>query len=99
MQRAEAIRHTLLSALNSHIQDPSLIAEVRGRGLMIGIQPTTPTDQIVARGLDKGVLLNIAGGDTVRVLPPLVMSDEQAEQLGATIAAVLNDIAQQDDCA
>jgi acetylornithine/N-succinyldiaminopimelate aminotransferase len=44
------------------------------------------------------VLLNIAGGDTVRVLPPLVMSDEQAEELGATIAAVLNDIAQQDDC-
>ena len=99
MQRAEAIRHRLLSALNSHIQDPSLIAEVRGRGLMIGIQPATATDQIVARGLDKGVLLNIAGGDTVRVLPPLVMSDEQAEELGATIAAVLNDIAQQDDCA
>ena len=66
---------------------------------MIGIQPATATDQIVARGLDKGVLLNIAGGDTVRVLPPLVMSDEHAEELGATIAAVLNDIAQQDDCA
>jgi len=99
MLRAEAIRHRLLSGLNSHIQDPSLIAEVRGRGLMIGIQPTTATDQIVARGLDKGVLLNIAGGDTVRVLPPLVMSDEHAEELGATIAAVLNDIAQQDDCA
>jgi len=99
MQRAEAIRHTLLAALHSHIQDPSLIAEVRGRGLMIGIQPTTATDRIVSRGLEKRVLLNIAGGDTIRVLPPLVMSNEQAEELGATIAAVLNDVAQQDDCA
>ena len=70
---------------------------LRGRGLMIGIQPNTATDQIVQRGLDRGLLLNIAGGDTIRVLPPLVMSLEQAGELGAGIAHILNDIGQQED--
>ena len=96
MQQASVIREALTSALHAHIADPSLISEVRGRGLMIGIQPTTATDQIVAQGLNKGLLLNIAGGDTIRVLPPLVMTTEQAGELGAGIADILNTTAQQE---
>ena len=97
MQQASVIREALISALHARIADPSLVSEVRGRGLMIGIQPTTATDQIVAQGLKKGLLLNIAGGDTIRVLPPLVMTTEQAGELGAGIADILNNIAQQEN--
>lgn len=96
LPQAEVLRHHLLAGLNQRIADPALIADIRGRGLMIGIQPTTPTDTIVKRGLDRGLLLNIAGGDTIRVLPPLVMSHEQAGELGAGIADVLNEIAEQE---
>ena len=99
MQQAERIREALLEALHSHIADSALIAEVRGRGLMIGIQPNTAADHIVAQGLARGLLLNIAGGDTIRVLPPLVMSAEQAGELGQGIAGILNQVAQQEDCA
>ena len=97
MSQADHIRDSLLTALHDHLADPMLVTEVRGRGLMIGIQPSTATDQIVQRGLDRRLLLNIAGGDTIRVLPPLVMSLEQAGELGAGIAQILNDIAQQED--
>ena len=97
MQQADRIRGALLDALSDHIADPSLVTEIRGRGLMIGIQPNTATDQIVTQGLAKGLLLNIAGGDTIRVLPPLVMSTEQAAELGAGIASILNHIAEQED--
>jgi acetylornithine aminotransferase len=97
MSQANHIRDALLTALHGHLTDPALVTEVRGRGLMIGIQPTTATDQIVQRGLDRGLLLNIAGGDTIRVLPPLVMSLEQAGEMGAGIAQILNEIAQQED--
>lgn len=97
MQQADRIRGALLDALSDHIADPSLVTEIRGRGLMIGIQPNTATDQIVTQGLAKGLLLNIAGGDTIRVLPPLVMSTEQAAELGVGIANILNHIAEQED--
>ena len=93
MQRATTVRDVLLSALHQALSDPALVTEVRGRGLMIGIQPSVATKEIVQRGLDRGLLINIAGGDTIRVLPPLVMTDEQAGELGAGIAHIINDIA------
>ena len=97
MQQAANIREALVSALQANLCDAKLISEVRGTGLMIGIQPSTATGEIVKRGLDRGLLLNIAGGDTIRVLPPLVMTLEQAGELGAGIAHILNDVASQED--
>ena len=64
---------------------------------MIGIQPSVATKEIVQRGPDRGLLINVAGGDTIRVLPPLVMTDEQAGELGAGIANIINDIAEQEN--
>jgi acetylornithine/N-succinyldiaminopimelate aminotransferase len=97
MPRATSVREALLSALHHAITDPGLITEVRGSGLMIGIQPSVATKEIVQRGLDRGLLINVAGGDTIRVLPPLVMTDEQAGELGAGIADIINDIAEQEN--
>ena len=96
MPQAEILRHHLIESLKQRIADPALIADIRGRGLMIGIQPSTSTDSIVKRGLERGLLLNIAGDDTIRVLPPLIMSQEQAGELGSGIADVLNEIAEQE---
>ena len=97
MQRAGSVREVLLAALHQAITDPDLITEVRGSGLMIGIQPRVATKEIVQRGLENGLLINVAGGDTIRVLPPLVMTDEQAGELGAGIANIINDIAEQEN--
>lgn len=97
MQRARSVREVLLAALHQAITDPDLITEVRGSGLMIGIQPRVATKEIVQRGLENGLLINVAGGDTIRVLPPLVMTDEQAGELGAGIANIINDIAEQEN--
>ncbi len=96
LPQAEMVRQHLIEGLKQRIADPSLIADIRGRGLMIGIQPTTSTDTIVKRGLERRLLLNIAGGDTIRVLPPLIMSHEQAGELGTGIADVLNEIAERE---
>ena len=96
MPQAEILRHHLIESLKQRIADPDLIADIRGRGLMIGIQPSTSTDSIVKRGLERGLLLNIAGDHTIRVLPPLIMSQEQAGELGSGIADVLNEIAEQE---
>ena len=97
MQQAANIREALVGALQDNLCDAKLISDLRGTGLMIGIQPSTATGEIVKRGLDRGLLLNIAGGNTIRVLPPLVMTLEQAGELGAGIAHILNNVAEQGD--
>ncbi len=92
MARADELRSTLLDNFHTHLTDPTLVTDVRGVGLMIGIQPSVETDQIVRLGLERGILLNIAGGDTIRLLPPLVMTSGQAAELGAGVAEIINDI-------
>ncbi|MBN2866099.1 MAG: acetylornithine transaminase [Thiotrichales bacterium] len=54
---------------------------VRGKGYMIGIQLDRPCGELVKKALDKGLLINVTRGDTIRLLPTFVMSEQQTEQL------------------
>ena len=54
---------------------------VRGKGYMIGIQLDRPCGELVKKALDKGLLINVTRGDTIRLLPTFVMSEKQTEQL------------------
>jgi len=88
--RAEPIRAALLNAFQAELDDAARVLDIRGLGLMIGIAPACRTDELVRRGLEAGVLLNIAGGNTIRLLPPLVMTEMQAAELGHAIATLIN---------
>lgn len=65
------------------------VRSVRGRGLMWGVDVTDPAKDVVARALEKGLLIVGAGDHTLRLLPPLVMSrTELAEGLALLEAAI-----------
>jgi predicted acetylornithine/succinylornithine family transaminase len=53
------------------------IGDVRGVGLMWGIETVEPAAAVVARGIERGVLLTSAGEHVVRLLPPLVITEEE----------------------
>ena len=53
------------------------VVEVRGRGLMIGIQVKCNPSDIQKKAVEKGVLVLTAGKDVVRLLPPLTISEEE----------------------
>ncbi|EPS45053.1 hypothetical protein H072_941 [Dactylellina haptotyla CBS 200.50] len=59
---------------------PGLISEIRGRGLIIGVQLTKEPGNIVTECRDKGLLILTAGTNTLRIVPPLVITDEQINQ-------------------
>ena len=90
--RADIIRTAIFEGLDSEIADGDLIRDRRGLGLMIGIEPTVPTDNLVRMALDRHVLINVAGGNTIRLLPPLVMSTDDARRVGATVADIVNSL-------
>ncbi|EED34889.1 acetylornithine aminotransferase 1 [Luminiphilus syltensis NOR5-1B] len=87
--RADPIRAAVLEGFRERLAEPGWVREVRGTGLMIGIELTLPCDGLVQCGLDQGVLLNVTAGRTVRLLPPLVMSDENARVLGGGVAEAI----------
>ena len=70
------------------------LVEVRGQGLMIGIELDRPCGAIVQTMLDKGVLLNVTQERVVRLLPPLIFTAEQADALVAALVPVVRDFLQ-----
>ncbi len=57
------------------------VVEVRGAGLMIGVELNKPCAELVKRGLEQGLLINVTADSVVRLLPPLVMNRDEASQL------------------
>lgn len=73
-----------LKTLQKHLQRVSIVEEVRGRGLMIGIECKIEVAPIVTACREAGLLVLQAGPRVVRILPPLTVTEEQLEK-GATI--------------
>jgi acetylornithine aminotransferase len=57
------------------------VTEVRGRGLMLGVELNRPCGEIVARALDAGLVLNVTADNVVRLLPALIMSESEGREV------------------
>lgn len=71
-------------------QQPGIVA-IRGQGYMLGIQLDRPCGELVKIALEKGLLINVTRGDTVRLLPTFVMSQEQTDQLITELSQMIID--------
>ena len=70
----------ILAELKKLSEQYDFVSEVRGLGLMIGIDVTVPTADILTKALAKGLILLTAGENTVRLLPPLNVSDTEVDE-------------------
>ena len=70
---------------------PNLVAEVRGLGLMIGVELTSPAAPVWTRLLDKGFVCNVTQERVLRLLPPLIISGEQIRAFCAALAEALEE--------
>ena len=68
---------------------PQLITEVRGMGLILGLQLTKPGRDIVNACLDEGAIINCTAGDVLRFVPPLIVTKAQVDELCAILEKVL----------
>lgn len=70
------------------------ITEVRGMGLMIGadLEEGIDANLVVAKGLDEGFLLNATGPQTLRFLPPLIVTRKEIDQLLAALPGMIDEV-------
>ena len=87
--RAAELGQRIQNGLRARLQDVPGVLEVRGLGLMIGIQLDRPCNALVGQALQHGLLINVTADSVVRLLPALVMTDEQTETLIATLAELI----------
>ncbi len=85
----------ILTRFQSALSDNPAVKDVRGLGYMIGIELDRPCAELVAQALEKRVLINVTQGNTIRLLPAFVMSNDQTDQLIETVVELVNQFTQQ----
>ena len=68
------------------------IVDIRGEGLMYGMEMSVPVRPLVEEGLRRGVLFNCVQGNVLRMLPPLILSDVQIDMAMDVLDGMLNDL-------
>ena len=81
LENATVVGDYLKAGLASALAGTAGILEVRGQGLMVGIELEKPSGVLVSRALDAGLLINVTRDRVVRLLPPLILSKEEADQI------------------
>lgn len=83
------IGRRLIDRLSTSLAGIAAVNEVRGRGMMIGIELDRPCAELVGLALQEGLLINVTAGNVVRLLPPLIYGEEEVETLVTTLCGVI----------
>jgi acetylornithine aminotransferase len=89
MENAVTVGDWIRSELARKIGGLKGVKEIRGKGLMIGIELGHPCGELVPQALERGVLINVTVDDVIRLLPPLTFKREEAELLLATLVPLI----------
>lgn len=79
--RAAVLGERILEGFRSRLKNRNNVKDIRGKGLMIGIELDSPCGDLVQSALDKGLLINVTADSVIRLLPPLIISDNEADQI------------------
>ena len=91
LARAVELGSAIRGGLRQALDGVAGVVDIRGDGLMIGIELDRPCGELVKRGIDAGLLINVTADSVVRLLPALVMSDADARQLVAQLSALIRE--------
>mgnify|MGYP001818181341 FL=1 len=89
--RAAELGARMLTALQQRLGAVRGVVEIRGHGLMIGVELDRPCGELVGRALDQGLLINVTAERVIRLLPPLIIDDEQAETVVDGVSGLVKD--------
>lgn len=71
---------------------PRLVREVRGKGLMIGVELKIPVKEVILKGFEKGLILLYSGLNIIRLLPPLVITRGEIDAVSERLDRILFEI-------
>ncbi len=89
MANAECIGEQIRQGLRSELAGVAGVVQVRGLGLMIGIELDRPCGDLVKQGLEAGLIINVTADKVVRLLPALIFGEAEAQELVTTLAALI----------
>ena len=89
LKNAEAVGEHLRAGLRRALDGVDGVVEVRGEGLMIGLELARPCGEILTRAAEAGLLLSVTADTVVRLVPPLIFTRADADEAVARLAPVV----------
>ena len=89
VNRAEQLGTRMLDGFKTQLGDAEDVVSIRGRGLMLGIELDRPCGELMQRALDRKLLINVTADTVVRLLPPLILTDAQADEIVAEVSQLI----------
>lgn len=89
--RVKQLGDKLLADFKNALAGNAKVVDIRGKGLMIGIELNTPCAELVQKGRDKGILINVTAMNTIRLLPTFILSDAEADELVTKVVELVTE--------
>lgn len=83
----------LIDGFTTRLSGNDKLIEIRGRGLMLGLVMNQDCPHLMAAALEQGLLLNVTAGNVIRLLPPLNLTHEQADQILDGVCSLIETLA------
>jgi len=89
LANATAMGALLKQGLHDSLGGVTGVKEIRGQGLMLGVELNRPCAEIVSMGLEAGLLTNVTQDSVVRIVPPLIINEAETREMVSRIAGVI----------
>ena len=91
LDNAATVGAHLKAALQREIGGLAGVTEIRGEGLMIGIELARPCGELLGRAAQAGLLLRVTADKVIRIVPPLIITKAEADRVVALLAPLVRD--------
>ena len=89
LAHATKVGDRLKSTLQKELADVKGVVDVRGQGLIIGIELNKPCGALLGRGAEAGLLFSVTADTVVRLVPPLIMTEAEADEVVANLKPLI----------
>ena len=91
LQNAATVGEHLKNALQAGLAGVAGVREIRGQGLMLGIELDKPCGALLTQGLERGLLFSVTAERVVRLVPPLILSTAEADEIASILVPLIKE--------
>lgn len=88
-KRAQFLGELILKGFKTELKDVVGVKSIRGKGLMLGIELDRDCAEVVKMALQEHLLINVTAGNVIRLLPPLIITDDQAQMIVDIVSRII----------
>ena len=92
IERAGELGERMQARFRNALRGNNRVKEIRGVGLMLAVELVEPCTQLINEAVERGLLLNVAADTVIRLLPPLTMSDAEADTMVDMVVGLIESL-------